>query len=127
MWERQRPFLPVSKRRCGRWRDHRQVIDGILHRVGPACSGVTGPNASGRGRPSTNGTGGGRPTGRDSVCFSESNAPPTRRVKIDWEISVDSTVVRAHQHAEGRTYPPPVLPQILDRPAGARDTHLLTA
>ncbi|MFJ9862138.1 transposase [Streptomyces albogriseolus] len=24
---------PVSNRRCGRWRDHRQVIDGILHRV----------------------------------------------------------------------------------------------
>jgi transposase len=32
-WERLRPFLPVSNRRCGRWRDHRQVIDGILHRV----------------------------------------------------------------------------------------------
>ncbi|WP_412126501.1 transposase [Streptomyces murinus] len=28
-----RPFLPVSNGRCGRWRDHRQVIDGILHRV----------------------------------------------------------------------------------------------
>ncbi|MYX57330.1 transposase [Streptomyces sp. SID8382] len=26
-------FLPVSNGRCGRWRDHRQVIDGILHRV----------------------------------------------------------------------------------------------
>ncbi|MGY4953210.1 transposase [Streptomyces nigrescens] len=32
-WERLRPFLPVSNRRCGRWWDHRQVIDGILHRV----------------------------------------------------------------------------------------------
>lgn len=32
-WERLRPFLPVSNRRCGRWRDHRQMIDGILHRV----------------------------------------------------------------------------------------------
>ncbi|MBT2542860.1 transposase [Streptomyces sp. ISL-44] len=31
--ERLQPFLPVSNRRCGRWRDHRQVIDGILHRV----------------------------------------------------------------------------------------------
>ncbi|MFE2478014.1 transposase [Streptomyces sp. NPDC059389] len=28
-----RPFLPVSNRRCGRWRDHRQVMDGIPHRV----------------------------------------------------------------------------------------------
>ncbi|TPQ24174.1 transposase [Streptomyces sporangiiformans] len=32
-WERLRPFLPVSNGRCDRWRSHRQVIDGILHRV----------------------------------------------------------------------------------------------
>ncbi len=32
-WDRLRPFLPVSNGRCGRWRDHRQVIDGILYRV----------------------------------------------------------------------------------------------
>lgn len=25
--------MPVSNGRCGRWRDHRQMIDGILHRV----------------------------------------------------------------------------------------------
>ncbi|WP_224274655.1 transposase, partial [Streptomyces sp. LS1784] len=30
-WERLRPLLPVSNGRCGRWRDHRQVIDGILY------------------------------------------------------------------------------------------------
>ncbi|MEV6190735.1 transposase [Streptomyces albidoflavus] len=28
-----RPFLPVSNRRCGRRRDHRQVINGVLHRA----------------------------------------------------------------------------------------------
>ncbi|MGW0777469.1 transposase [Streptomyces sp. NPDC002835] len=32
-WERLRPFLPVSNGWCGRWRGHRQVIDGILPRV----------------------------------------------------------------------------------------------
>ncbi|WP_443068875.1 IS5 family transposase [Streptomyces sp. NBC_01361] len=32
-WEQLRPFLPVSNGRCGRWRNHRQVINGILHRV----------------------------------------------------------------------------------------------
>lgn len=31
-WERRPPFLPVSNGRCGRWRDHRQVFDGILFR-----------------------------------------------------------------------------------------------
>ncbi|MBX7554962.1 hypothetical protein K1Y78_45365 [Streptomyces sp. tea 10] len=28
-----KPLLPVSNGRCGRWRDHRQVINGVLHRV----------------------------------------------------------------------------------------------
>lgn len=32
-WERLRPFLSVSNNRCGRWRDHWQVVDGILRRV----------------------------------------------------------------------------------------------
>ncbi|MEW2296227.1 transposase [Streptomyces sp. NPDC006743] len=32
-WGRPQPFLPVSNRRCGRGQHHRQVIDGILHRV----------------------------------------------------------------------------------------------
>nr|WP_228870196.1 transposase [Streptomyces halstedii] len=31
--ERLRLFLPVSNRRSGRWRDRRQLIDGILHRL----------------------------------------------------------------------------------------------
>ncbi|MFH8254155.1 IS5 family transposase [Streptomyces roseolus] len=32
-WEPLRPLPPVDNGRCGRRRDHRQVIDGILHRV----------------------------------------------------------------------------------------------
>ncbi|WUP20513.1 transposase [Streptomyces sp. NBC_00271] len=26
--------MPVSNNRCDRWRDHRQVINGIIHRLG---------------------------------------------------------------------------------------------
>ncbi|MFC5854407.1 transposase [Streptomyces chlorus] len=32
-WRRLKPLLPAGINRCGRWRDHRQVVDGILHRV----------------------------------------------------------------------------------------------
>ncbi|MEV0533096.1 transposase [Kitasatospora sp. NPDC050463] len=32
-WARLEPLLPVSNGRCGRWRDHQQVINGVLHRV----------------------------------------------------------------------------------------------
>ncbi|MFB7244363.1 transposase [Streptomyces populi] len=32
-WERLEPLLPASNRRCGRWRDHRQVINGVPYRI----------------------------------------------------------------------------------------------
>ncbi|MEU0381940.1 transposase, partial [Streptomyces cyaneofuscatus] len=32
-WRRLEPLLPTGNNRCGRWRDHRQVVNGILHRV----------------------------------------------------------------------------------------------
>jgi transposase len=32
-WARLEPLLPVSNRQRGRWRDHRQVINGVLYRV----------------------------------------------------------------------------------------------
>ncbi|GHC44976.1 hypothetical protein GCM10010507_20130 [Streptomyces cinnamoneus] len=43
------PLLPLSNNRCGRWRDHRQAINGIIRRLAPAASGVSCPNASARG------------------------------------------------------------------------------
>ncbi|SCK23352.1 Transposase and inactivated derivatives [Streptomyces sp. AmelKG-E11A] len=33
-WAVLEPLLPVSNNRCGRWRNHRQVINGIIHRLG---------------------------------------------------------------------------------------------
>ncbi|MFJ4632876.1 IS5 family transposase [Streptomyces sp. NPDC088847] len=77
--ERLRPFLPVSNRPCGRWRDHRELIDGILHRV---RTGVHRPDLPERFGPWKT---------------------------VYWDMSVDPTIVRAHQHAAGvRTDPPPV-------------------
>jgi hypothetical protein len=59
--------------------------------------GVTCPNGSVRGRPCTNGTGCGRPTEHGNGCSSRSRPRPT-----PWaSICVDSTTLRAHQHAAG--------------------------
>ncbi|WP_406403902.1 transposase [Streptomyces uncialis] len=33
-WAVLEPLLPVGNNRCGRWRDHRQVINGIIHPLG---------------------------------------------------------------------------------------------
>ncbi|KAF0789688.1 transposase [Streptomyces sp. FR-008] len=106
-WERLRPFLPVSNRRCGRWRDHRQVIDGILHRVRTGVQWRDLPERFGPWKTvyerhrlwSADGTW--------ERLLQRVQAEADAAGEIDWDVSVDSTVVRAHQHAAGaRTGPP---------------------
>ena len=107
-WERLRPFLPVSNRRCGRWRDHRQVIDGILHRVRTGVHWRDLPERFGPWKTvyerhrlwSADGTW--------ERLLQQVQAAADAAGEIDWDASVDSTIVRAHQHAAGaRTDPPP--------------------
>ncbi len=117
-WERLRPFLPVSNRRCGRWRDHRQVIDGILHRVRTGVQWRDLPERFGPWKTvyerhrlwSADGTW--------ERLLQQVQAEADAAGEIDWDISVDSTIVRAHQHAAGaRTEPPPTPASKGDAPA----------
>ncbi|WP_443047665.1 IS5 family transposase [Streptomyces sp. NBC_00354] len=107
-WERLRPFLPVSNRRCGRWRDHRQVIDGILHR---ARTGVQWRDLPQRFGPWKTVYERHRQWSADGTwerLLQQVQAEADAAGEIDWDISVDSAIVRAHQHAAGaRTDPPP--------------------
>ncbi|WP_369824369.1 IS5 family transposase [Kitasatospora sp. Root187] len=111
-WERLRPFLPVSNGRCGRWRDHRQVIDGILHRVRTGVQWRDLPERFGPWKTvyerhrlwSADGTW--------ERLLQQAQAAADAAGEIDWDVSVDSTAVRAHQHAAGaRTAPPPRRPR----------------
>uniref|UniRef100_UPI001EE43A82 IS5 family transposase n=1 Tax=Streptomyces sp. TR1341 TaxID=2601266 RepID=UPI001EE43A82 len=100
-WERLRPFLPVSNGRCGRWRDHRQVIDGILHRVRTGAQWCDLPERFGSWKTvyerhrlwSADGTW--------ERLLQPAQAAADAAGEIDWDISVGSTIVRAHQHAVG--------------------------
>ncbi|MER6805031.1 IS5 family transposase [Streptomyces sp. NPDC000678] len=104
-WERLRPFLPVSNGRCGRWRDHRQVIDGILHRVRTGVQWRDLPERFGPWKTvyerhrlwSADGTW--------ERLLQQVRAAADKAGEIDWDISVDSTIVRAHQHAAGAHRP----------------------
>ncbi|MGW1245896.1 IS5 family transposase [Streptomyces bobili] len=109
-WERLRPFLPVSNRRCGRWRDHRQVIDGILHRVRTGVQWRDLPERFGPWKTvyerhrlwSADGTW--------ERLLQQVQAAADAAGDIDWDVSVDSTIVRAHQHAAGARTEPPSAP-----------------
>lgn len=106
-WERLRPFLPVSNGRCGRWRDHRQVIDGILHRVRTGVQWRDLPERFGPWKTvyerhrlwSADGTW--------ERLLQQVQAAADAVGDIDWDIAVDSTIVRAHQHAAGARIDPP--------------------
>lgn len=109
-WERLRPFLPVSNGRCGRWRDHRQVIDGILYRIRTGAHWRDLPERYGLWKTvyerhrlwSADGTW--------ERLLQRIQAAADAAGQIDWDISVDSTAVRAYQHAAGsrNAAPPPV-------------------
>ncbi|MFF0049797.1 IS5 family transposase [Streptomyces sp. NPDC005498] len=109
-WEWLRPFLPVSNGRCGRWRDHRQVIDGILHRV---RTGVQWRDLPERFCPWKTVYERHRLWSADGTwerLLQQAQAGADAAGEIDWDISVDSTIVRAHQHAAGARIDPPPAP-----------------
>jgi transposase len=117
-WERLKPLLPVSNNRCGRWRDHRQVINGILFRTRTSVPWRDLPERFGPWKTvyerhrlwSADGTW--------DYLLRQVQAMADAEGEIDWDISVDSTAVRAHQHAAGALQAPP--PPI-DAPKGVQN------
>ncbi|MFD9305430.1 IS5 family transposase [Streptomyces sp. NPDC060048] len=109
-WERLRPFLPVSNRRCGRWRDHRQVIDGILHRVRTGVPWRDLPERFGPWKTVYERHRLWPADGMWERLLQQVQAAADVAGEIDWDVSVDSTIVRAHQHAAGAPTDPPMDP-----------------
>lgn len=112
-WGRLEPLLPRGGTRGGRWSEHRKVINGVLFR---ARTGVPWRDLPERFGPwetvykrhrrwSADGTW--------ELLLTRVQAAENAEGKIDWEVSVDSTTARAHQHAAGarKAAPPVVVPQ----------------
>jgi transposase len=99
-WERIEPLMPSSQGQRGRpFRDHRQVVEGIIYRLRtgiawrdlPASFGPHQTVAKRHRRFSADGT-------WDRIharLVAEADAAGA----VDWTVSVDSTINRAHQHA----------------------------
>ncbi|MER6735548.1 IS5 family transposase [Streptomyces puniciscabiei] len=110
-WGRLAPLLPVSNRRCGRWRDHRQVINEVLYRIRTGVQWRDLPERYGpwktvherHRRWSADGTW--------ELLLQRVQAEADAAGDIDWDVSVDSTSVRAHRHAVGARLAPPPRPK----------------
>jgi transposase len=101
-WAWIEPLLPDrSPRRGGRWRDHRQVIDAIAWKY------QTG--AQWRRLPPEYGSWKGVYTrlcnwaidGTWQKVFTALVSRADAEGELNWVLAVDSTIVRAHQHAAG--------------------------
>lgn len=111
-WDRLESFLPLGGARGGRWSDHRRVINGVLHRVRTGVQWRDLPERFGpwetvykrHRRWSADGTW--------QMLLSRIQEAEDAAGGIDWDVSVDSTAVRAHQHAAGaRKVSPAAVPQ----------------
>ena len=103
-WERLAPLLPaMTPQRGGRWRDHRQVLNGILFRV---RSGVPWRDLPERYGPwetvyerfarwQTDGTW----ARIEAALRTQADGAG----ELDWDAQIDASVIRAHQHAAGAT------------------------
>ncbi|WP_443049310.1 IS5 family transposase [Streptomyces sp. NBC_00316] len=106
-WDRLESFLPRGGARGGRWSDHRRVINGVLYRVRTGVQWRDLPERFGpwetvykpHRRWSADGTW--------AILLSRVQAAEDTEGRIDWDVSVDSTAVRAHQHAAGARKAPP--------------------
>jgi transposase len=99
-WAVIEPLLPAPSQRCGRWRDHRQVINGILWKLRTGAPWRDLPQRYGPWKTCHERLRRWTAEGTWKQILARAQVRDDGQ-PVEWVISVDSTVVRAHQHAAG--------------------------
>ncbi|MFJ3635510.1 IS5 family transposase [Streptomyces sp. NPDC090112] len=101
-WARIEPLLPErTPKRGGRWRDHRQVIDAIAFKYRTGTPWMDLPERFGSWKGAPNRLRMWAADGTWEKVFTALLAQADAEGDLDWVVAVDSTIVRAHQHAAG--------------------------
>ncbi|WP_420543113.1 IS5 family transposase [Streptomyces niveus] len=101
-WARIEPLLPDrAPKRGGRWRDHRQVIDAIAFKFRTGTPWMDLPEHFGSWKGAHNRLRKWAAGGTWEKVFTVLLAQADAEGDLDWIVAVDSTIVRAHQHAAG--------------------------
>ncbi|WP_351233203.1 IS5 family transposase [Streptomyces sp. NPDC002133] len=101
-WARIEPLLPDrSPKRGGRWRDHREMIDAIAFKFQTGTQWVHLPTKYGNWRGVYNRLRMWAVDGTWERVFTALMAQADADKDLNWAVSVDTTIVRAHQHAAG--------------------------
>jgi transposase len=100
-WARIAPLLPMNGRPGGRWRDHRAVMNGILWKLRTGAPWRDLPKRYGPWQTCYDRFARWRRDGTWNRLLAHVQTESDAAGEVVWEISVDSTVARAHQHAAG--------------------------
>jgi transposase len=101
-WERLASLLPaMTPQRGGRWRDHRQVLNGILFRVRSGVPWRDLPERYGPWETVYKRFARWQTDGTWARVEAELRTQADAAGELDWDAQIDSSVVRAHQHAAG--------------------------
>jgi transposase len=123
-WAVLEPLLPRSNNRCGRWRNHRQVINGIIHRLSTGCQWRQPPARFGPWQTVHKRHMLGSADGTWERLIQHAQAIADEAGHTDRNINVDSTSIRAHQHAAGAPANPPSAPPGASKGALERLVHM---
>ncbi len=100
-WAKIAPLLPCNGRRGGQWQDHRRVINGVLWRVRTGTPWRDVPARYGPWQTCYDRFVRWRRDGTWDRLLAHAQTNADAVGELEWVISVDSTSVRAHQHAAG--------------------------
>ena len=100
-WARIEPLLPATGGRGGRWRDHRQVIDAILWQARTGAPWRDLPERYGPWKTAHERLRKWAADGTWDRILAEVIVKDDAVGAVEWTFSIDSSSVRAHQHATG--------------------------
>jgi transposase len=100
-WMTIEPLLPVSGRRGGQWRNHRTVINGILWKIRTGAPWRDLPERYGAWQTCADRLYRWRREGLWDRLLTYVQTKSDAVGEISWEVSIDSSTARAHQHASG--------------------------
>lgn len=100
-WTRIAPFLPQNGERGGQWRDHRTVVNGILGKLRTGAPWRDLPERYGPWQTCADRLYRWRRDGTWDRLLAQAQTAAEAVGELDWEVGVDGTIARAHQHASG--------------------------
>jgi len=100
-WTTIEPLLPRSSGRGGQWRDHRTVINGILWKLRTGAPWRDLPERYGPWQTCADRLSRWRREGLWDRLLTHVQAKSDAVGEVVWEVSIDSSTARAHQHASG--------------------------